>query len=128
MAEEHCCHQDHSTELAHHHSGDAVCVDHVSFSYVPGVPVVDQITMHIPMRTRLGIVGPNGGGKSTLLKLILGLLRPDEGRITIFNKSPQQACRGSLIGYVPQRLSIDWTLPLRVRGSSSTTRYWCGCL
>lgn len=115
MAEEHCGHPDHqATELAHHHNGDAVCVDDVSYSYLPGVRVVDSITMHIPIRTRLGIVGPNGGGKSTLLKLILGLLRPEEGRITVFGLRPQQACRDSLIGYVPQRHDAEIRFPLNV--------------
>lgn len=114
VAEEHCCHQDHSTELARHHAGDAVCVDHVSFSYFSGVNAVDAITMHIPVRTRLGIVGPNGGGKSTLLKLILGLLAPQVGRISVFGLSPQQACRAGMIGYVPQRHEVEIRFPLNV--------------
>lgn len=116
MAEEHCCHHDHdhSTELEQHHSGDAVCVDQVCFSYVPGVRVLDKITMHIPLRTRLGIVGPNGGGKSTLLKLILGLLKPSEGRISVFGRTPGEACGGSMVGYVPQRHEVGINFPLSV--------------
>lgn len=54
----------------------------------------------------VSIVGPNGGGKTTLIKALLGILRTSEGRIT---KAP--AVR---IGYVPQRLSIDRTMPLSV--------------
>lgn len=114
MAEAHCCHQDHSTELEQHHAGDAVCVDHVSFAYVHGVRILESITMHIPRGTRLGIVGPNGGGKSTLLKLILGLLRPSEGGITVFGRSPHQACRRSMIGYVPQCHDVEIAFPLSV--------------
>ncbi len=114
MAEKHCCQQDHHSELAQHHSGDAVCVDHVSFSYVPGVRILETVTMHIPRGTRLGIVGPNGGGKSTLLKLILGLLRPGEGRISVFGRTPHQACAASMIGYVPQRHDVEIAFPLSV--------------
>lgn len=114
MAEQHCCHQDHSAELASHHDGDAVCVDHVSFSYVPGVRILEAVTMHIPRGTRLGIVGPNGGGKSTLLKLILGLLRPGAGRISVFGRSPSQACHAGMIGYVPQRHDVEITFPFNV--------------
>lgn len=114
MAEKHCCQQDHHSELAQHHSGDAVCVDHVSFSYVPGVRILETVTMHIPRGTRLGIVGPNGGGKSTLLKLILGLLRPGEGRISVFGRTPHQACGASMIGHVPQRHDVEIAFPLSV--------------
>jgi len=112
VAEKHCCHQDHSSELAQHHGDDAVCVDHVSFSYIPGVRILESVTLHIPRGTRLGIVGPNGGGKSTLLKLILGLLRPGVGRISVFGRSPHQACRLSMIGYVPQRHDVEIAFPL----------------
>lgn len=52
------------------------------------------------------LIGPNGAGKSTTAKIALGLLDPDEGRA---HRAP-----GLSVGYVPQRLSIDWTLPLTV--------------
>lgn len=114
MAEAHCCQHDHSAELEQHHAGDAVCVDRVCYSYVPGVRVLDDITMHIPVGTRLGIVGPNGGGKSTLLKLILGLLKPTEGDISVFGRTPAEACLASLVGYVPQRHDVEIRFPLSV--------------
>ena len=53
------------------------------------------------------IIGPNGGGKTTLLKVILGIMAPDKG---VASKAA-----GLKIGYVPQKLSIDPTLPLPVR-------------
>lgn len=110
-----CCHQDHDAALAHHHKGDAVCVDHVSFRYGPGPLAVEHVTMHIPEGIRLGIVGPNGGGKSTLLKLILGLLKPSEGKITVFGRKPGRACSECLVGYVPQRHDFEIRFPVSVQ-------------
>ena len=52
------------------------------------------------------LIGPNGSGKSTTARLALGTLKPDEGRA--------ERARGLTVGYVPQRLAIDWTLPLTV--------------
>jgi zinc transport system ATP-binding protein len=52
------------------------------------------------------VIGPNGGGKTTLLKALIGLLRPDEGAV--------RRRDGLSIGYVPQRLQLEWTLPLTV--------------
>src|SRR5690606_5143746 len=103
-----CCHQGHDAELAHHHRGDAICVDHVSFRY-PGQTAwaLEEVTLHVPRRTRLGIVGPNGGGKSTLLKLILGLLEPTRGTVQVLGADPHDACRNSAIGYVPQRFEVE---------------------
>ncbi|MCK4592791.1 metal ABC transporter ATP-binding protein, partial [Candidatus Parcubacteria bacterium] len=60
----------------------------------------------------LGIIGPNGGGKTTLLKIILGLLKPDQGSVFVFNKKPKKA--RDLIGYVPQFLETDLDCPVSV--------------
>jgi zinc transport system ATP-binding protein len=60
----------------------------------------------------LGIVGPNAGGKSTLLKLILGLLHPQAGRIRVLGRSPRAASR--MIGYVPQYPSFPRDFPISV--------------
>ena len=60
----------------------------------------------------MGIIGPNGGGKTTLLKIILGLLKPDKGDILVFNKKPKEA--RDLVGYVPQFLRIDLDCPVSV--------------
>ncbi|PKM88845.1 MAG: ABC transporter [Firmicutes bacterium HGW-Firmicutes-12] len=60
----------------------------------------------------LGIIGPNGGGKSTLLKAILGLVSPTTGEIKIYGKSPGHT--GTRLGYVPQLVSLDKSFPLTV--------------
>jgi zinc transport system ATP-binding protein len=97
----------------------AVEYEGVSFSYAAtdGAvrPVLSGITLAVNTGERLGILGPNGGGKSTLLKLTLGLLRPQGGAIRVFGVSPEEARQRRLIGYVPQRVEAELTFPLSVR-------------
>lgn len=86
-------------------------VENVSFKYDSDT-VINNAHFHIEQGSFTCFVGPNGGGKSTLAKLILGLLRPSEGFITIFGKSPVKA-RGS-VGYVPQHSNFDLDFPINV--------------
>jgi zinc/manganese transport system ATP-binding protein len=62
-----------------------------------------------------GLIGPNGAGKTTLLKVILGLQAPTAGRVLIDGRPRPRRSGGRLIGYVPQKLSIDPDMPLRAR-------------
>jgi zinc/manganese transport system ATP-binding protein len=62
-----------------------------------------------------GLIGPNGAGKTTLLKVILGLQAPTAGRVLLNGGPPPRRGGGRLIGYVPQKLSIDPDMPLRAR-------------
>ncbi|GAB4321875.1 MAG: metal ABC transporter ATP-binding protein [Candidatus Sumerlaeia bacterium] len=74
----------------------------VEFSYA-GRPVLQDITLSVRAGEFLGIVGPNGGGKTTLLKVMLGLLKPDKGVVRLFGR-PAAAFRERFrIGYVPQK-------------------------
>lgn len=96
-------------------SGPAIAVRDVSFRYggVAGRPaVLEQITLDVPDGEFLGLVGPNGGGKSTLLKLMLGLLEPERGSVRIFGRRPREA-RG-LLGYVPQFRTFTRDFPISV--------------
>jgi len=70
------------------------------------------ISIDISEGEYLGIIGPNGGGKTTLLKSILGLVLPAHGRIEVFGKKPGSA--GNLIGYVPQITSLEKNFPVTV--------------
>ncbi|MDP1663342.1 MAG: metal ABC transporter ATP-binding protein [Phycisphaerales bacterium] len=94
----------------------AVQVEGVTFTY-PGSesPALENVSLAVPAGGRLGILGPNGGGKSTLLKVVLGLLSPGAGRVQIFGQTPQEATRGGLVGYVPQGLEVEKGFPLSVR-------------
>lgn len=88
----------------------AICFHDVTFGY-GAEPVLAGVNFDIYPADYVCVVGPNGGGKTTLLKLALGLLRPDKGRIRIFGEAPEKA-RGAL-GYVPQHLHFDPVFPVR---------------
>lgn len=83
----------------------------VCFSYEDQL-ILDHINLSLNKRDFLGIVGPNGGGKSTLLKIILGLLTPCSGEIAVFGKPPNQV--QTRLGYVPQFATFDSAFPITV--------------
>ena len=90
----------------------AIVVDKVSYSYGTH-PAVDQVSFTIDQGDFLGIIGPNGGGKTTLLRLMLGLLRPDAGSITLLGSPPLRTRRK--VGYIPQETSLNASFPVTVR-------------
>jgi zinc transport system ATP-binding protein len=78
--------------------------------------VLKQIHLHVEPGTTLGLVGPNGGGKTTLIRLLLGLLWPTRGIIRIDGMEPQVAVRrGDIVGYLPQNPRLPANFPLSVR-------------
>ena len=89
----------------------AVDIHALNFSY-GSVPTLSGIDLQVAEGEFLGIVGPNAGGKSTLLKLILGLLKPQSGRIKVLGQAPCAASR--LLGYVPQYPSFARDFPISV--------------
>jgi len=91
------------------HRGPAIEMKDVWFSY-SRVPVVEGVTFTLRQGDFLGILGPNGGGKTTLLKLMLGLLKPDRGEIRIFGRPPKEARR--MVGYLPQETDFHMTFPI----------------
>ena len=74
--------------------------------------VLEDINLQLEEADFLGLIGPNGGGKSTLLKVMLGLIKPDRGEIRIFGQEPQ-AARGR-VGYMPQKTVFDQNFPVKV--------------
>lgn len=75
-----------------------------------GSPVLKNVNLSIYEHEFLALIGPNGGGKTTLLKLILGLLTPDQGTISVFGKSPHQISQR--MGYVPQEMGMNRRFPV----------------
>jgi zinc transport system ATP-binding protein len=74
--------------------------------------VLEQVNLSVEQGEFLGLVGPNGGGKSTLLKIVLGLLQPTTGRVTALGRRPVEARQA--IGYVPQFATFPRDFPVSV--------------
>lgn len=91
--------------------GSAIEVENLSFAY-DGSPVLRNVSLHIADRDFACIVGPNGGGKTTLLKLLLGLLQPQRGRVRVLGVSPERA--RTRVGYMPQHAQLDPQFPVTV--------------
>ena len=84
-------------------------------------PVLKDINLTIEENDFMAIIGPNGGGKSTLLKIILGILKPDSGEVLIFGRKPEDARK--LMGYLPQKVSFDHDFPIDVFHTVLSGRY-----
>jgi zinc transport system ATP-binding protein len=87
-------------------------IAHVHFAY-ESVPVLTDVTLQVQVGEFIGLVGPNGGGKSTLLKLMLGLIKPDSGQVHILGRPPNAVSQR--IGYVPQYPKFPRDFPICVR-------------
>lgn len=87
-------------------------INDLNFGYEPGTLTLENVSFSVARGASGCIVGPNGGGKSTLLKLLLGLLAPTSGTIRIFGVSPVSA--RPKIGYMPQYHKLDSAFPVSV--------------
>jgi len=92
-------------------ASSVIDVDSVSYHY-DGEVVLSDISLRVHKGEFLALLGPNGGGKTTLLKLLLGLLKPASGRISILGKQPGQVRKR--IGYVPQHTNFNPGFPITV--------------
>lgn len=96
------------------HQHNIIEVKNVSFSYGKEI-VLENINLNIHKGDYLGIIGPNGGGKTTLLKIILRLLTPSSGTVHLFGQDICYFNKWSKIGYVPQKATnFDANFPLTV--------------
>ena len=99
------------TEPKDHKNQTIVTFKDVSFAY-DNHQVLNDVNLELTERDFVSIVGPNGSGKTTILKLILGLLQPQKGTIKVLDKLPEHAC--SRVGYVPQHSQVDPHFPVNV--------------
>ena len=84
-------------------------IKNLEFSY-NGEAVLEDVNLTVRQKDFMAIIGPNGGGKTTLLKLMLGLLAPVKGTVRVDGKSPQEA--SPCIGYVPQDVHTNRSFPI----------------
>ena len=85
-----------------------------------GQTVLDSVSLNIEEGQSYALIGPNGGGKTTFLKSILGLIKPDSGSVKIYGEAP--AVNRYLLGYVPQFHTFDFSYPISVRDMVLTGR------
>jgi len=88
-----------------------ILIKNLSFKYANNM-ILEDIDFEIFQGDYVAIIGPNGGGKTTLLKLLLGFLQPTSGKIEILGKSPLEA--RNMIGYLPQYINFNMDMPINV--------------
>ncbi|HEY9824023.1 MAG TPA: metal ABC transporter ATP-binding protein [Stenomitos sp.] len=91
-----------------------ITVDNLNVTYNNARLALYNASCTVEPGTITGLVGPNGGGKSTLFKSIMGFLKPNQGRIRIGDLPVQQAQKQQLMAYVPQADEVDWNFPVSV--------------
>lgn len=87
----------------------------VDFAYLPGRPVLSGVDLRVGEGEFVAIAGPNGGGKTTLLRLALGLERPTRGRVLLFEEPADRSSKRACIGYLAQRSNVQLHAPATVR-------------
>jgi zinc transport system ATP-binding protein len=93
----------------------AVQLDDLSFRYERGELVLTDVTLGVSPGEFVAIAGPNGGGKTTLLRIALGLERPTSGRALLYGEPAVSFSRRYLLGYLPQRAQLGVEAPATVR-------------
>ncbi len=104
------------------HSHTIIDLQNVSFSYT-NEEVLQNVSLQIHTGDYVGLIGPNGGGKSTLLKLMLGILTPNKGSVELFHTGIKKFKDWYKIGYVPQRTHIEMNFPVTVEEIVAMGRY-----
>ncbi|NRA90212.1 MAG: ABC transporter ATP-binding protein [Simkaniaceae bacterium] len=105
----------------------AICFENLSFSY-DSIDVLKNVSFKIDEGEYVGIIGPNGGGKTTSIKLMLGFLKPKSGKVRVLGGAPSAA--RPQVGYVPQVNSYDKDFPISaievILTGSLTKLNWLG--
>ncbi|MEA5462133.1 metal ABC transporter ATP-binding protein [Leptothoe sp. PORK10 BA2] len=100
-----------------------ITVENISVTYSNAHLALYNASCYVQPGTITGLVGPNGGGKSTLFKTIMGFIHPDQGRVHIDGLSVKMAQKRQLMAYVPQADDVDWNFPVSVADVVMMGRY-----
>ena len=106
----------------------AVELDGVSFGYRPGQRVLEDVRLGLGEGEFVAVAGPNGGGKTTLVRVVLGLERPTQGRALLFGEAAHRFSRRRVLGYLAQRSELGGDAPATVREVVSAGRLAAGGL
>jgi zinc transport system ATP-binding protein len=87
-----------------------ISVEKLNFAYEKSDLILQNVSLTVAAGESIAIFGPNGGGKTTFLKLLMGFLKPTKGKISLFGKAPKEM--RSKIGYVPQTSEYDAQFPI----------------
>jgi zinc transport system ATP-binding protein len=110
--------------------GDVAAVElrGVAFAYRRGQPVLDRVDLRVPQGQLVAIAGPNGGGKTTLVRIALGLLEPTAGEALLFGERASAFSRRATLGYLAQRARLGTDAPATVREVVAAGRLAAGGL
>ena len=101
----------------------SLTVENLTVTYNNGHTAIHNVNFHLEGGTICALVGVNGGGKSTLFKSIMGMVKPTEGRVSINNASVKDALKKNTVAYVPQTEEVDWSFPVLVSDVVMMGRY-----
>ena len=100
----------------------AIALHGVSYAYPAGPPVLTGVDLEVPAGQFVGIAGPNGGGKTTLVRLALGLAKPATGESLLFGRPAHGFDERSRLGYLAQRALVGIEAPVTVQELVSAGR------
>jgi zinc transport system ATP-binding protein len=106
----------------------AVELERVAFGYRPGQRVLEDVDLRIGEGEFVAVAGPNGGGKTTLVRIALGLERPSSGRVLLYGEPAHRFSRRRTLGYLAQRTELGGDAPSTVRELVSAGRLAAGGL
>ena len=106
----------------------AVELRDVAFAYGAAPPVLEHVSLAIEPGEFVAVAGPNGGGKTTLVRLLLGLERPASGSVSLFGEPAHRFSRRATLGYLAQRSTLGTSAPATVREVVSAGRLAAGGL
>jgi zinc transport system ATP-binding protein len=104
----------------------AVELTGVAFGYRPGQRVLEKVDLRLGEGEFVAVAGPNGGGKTTLVRIALGLERPAEGTALLYGEPAHRFSRRALLGYLAQRSQVGGDAPATVREVVSAGRLASG--